>query len=73
MTQVNDCNMLIKCRVGIMSEGYKVWMCKICQSAMCHVPVPKFSIFNKMGFVQEPPELNLYPIEEGLVAQRIQI
>ena len=33
--------------------------------------IPKLSIKNKMGFPQLPPELQLYPMEERLIAMRI--
>ena len=60
-----------ECRIGIMSKDNKEWILKNCQSAACNVTVPKHSVYNKMGFVQQPPKLNVYPMEERLVALRI--
>ena len=33
--------------------------------------VPKLSIYNEMGFVEQPPELTLYSMEERLVEFKI--
>ena len=50
-----------------MSKDNKEWICKACQSTICHVTVPKLSIYNEMGIVQQPPELNLYAMEDLLL------
>ena len=33
--------------------------------------IPKSSVYNKLGFPTQPPELKLYPLEEQLIGPRI--
>ena len=71
VTAVDDYNVLAKCTVGTMSKDNDEWIYKACQSAILDARISKLSIYTKMGFVQQSPELNLYPIEERLVAIRV--
>ena len=71
VSRADECNMLAKCVAGIVSKDGRVGIFKACQTAMCDVRVPIVSIYNKMRFVEQPPELHLYPMEERPVAHRI--
>ena len=60
--------MFDKCRTGFISEKGKEWMCKTCRTAISEAQIPKLSVYNKMGFPEQPSELKLYPMEERLIA-----
>ena len=68
VTMVDKCNNWAKCKVDIIAKDSKEWICKICHSAICDARVSKLLIYNKMVILKQPPELNLYPMEESLVA-----
>ena len=44
------------------------WLCKTCKKDIYQGVVPKLSTANKVGFPERPPELELYPLEETLIA-----
>ena len=46
----------------------KEWICMTCKSEIYNDLVPKLSVANKIGFPECPPQLELYPLEETLVA-----
>ena len=41
------------------------------KSAICDAGVPELSVYNKVEVLEQTPELNLYRMEERLVAFRI--
>ena len=55
------------CCVGYKSYNDIEWICHTCRTAVLEYRIPKLSIYNKLGFPPQPPELKLYPIEEQLV------
>ena len=59
------------CRTNFVSKCGKEWICKTCRNSVKEGKIPKLSIKNKMGFPQLPPELQLYSMEERLIAPRI--
>ena len=61
--------MFERCRTHFISEDEKEWICKTCRTAVGEAKIPKLSIYNKMGFPEQPPELKLFPMEERLIAQ----
>ena len=46
-------------------------ICKTCWTAIIEARIPKLSVYNKMGFPEQPPEFKLFTMEERLIAQRI--
>ena len=44
---------------------------KLGRTAISEARIPKLSVYNKMGFPEQPPGLKLFPFEERLIAQRI--
>ena len=64
-------NMFKKCRTGYISKDNKEWICRACRIAVKERRVPKLSIYNKMGFPDVPPELDILPMEERLIALQI--
>ena len=48
--------------------GNKEWICMTCKRDIYNDLVPKLSVAYKIGFPECPPELELYPLEETLVA-----
>ena len=59
------------CRTKFVSRDGKEWICKTCRTSVKGAKIPKLSIKNKMGFPPLPPELQLYSMEERLIAMRI--
>ena len=59
------------CRTKFVSKDGKEWICKTCRNSVKEGKIPKLSIKNKMGFPLLPPELQLYSMEERLIALRI--
>ena len=56
---------------GLTSEGDEEWICKTCLSNIRKNRVPKLSVLNGMKWPEKPSELNLYPMEERVIALRI--
>ena len=52
------------CRVGWKSVNNNEWICNTCRNAIRKAMIPKLSVYNKLGFPTQPPELKLYPLEE---------
>ena len=63
--------MFKKCQAGWTSVNNIEWICNSCRNAVSKLKPPKLSTYNKLGFPPRPPELELYPLEECLVAPRI--
>ena len=61
--------MFEKCTMNYVSENEKEWICKTCRTAVSGARIPKLSVYNKMGFPDQPPELKLFPMEERLIAE----
>ena len=59
------------CSTRYISRNGKEWICKTCRNAIKDGKIPKMSLKNKMGFPRLPPELQLHPMEERLIALRI--
>ena len=56
---------------GILSFDEKEWLCVTCKNSMSVGKVPKLAVFNGMKWPVKPKELDLYPLEERLIALRI--
>ena len=56
---------------GLVSAEGKQWICKTCSNSLKSSKTPKLAVSNGCSFPHKPPELNLYPLEERLIAQRI--
>ena len=52
------------CQVGWKSVNYIKWIYHTFRTAIGEARFPKLSIYNKLGFPGQPPELKLYPLEE---------
>ena len=59
------------CQVGWTFADDIEWICCTCRKALGEAKIPKLSIYNKLGFPEQPPELKCYPPEEWLVAFHI--
>ena len=62
---------LNQCRRYYISAENKEWICKGCRDYIKNGKIPKFSIENKMGFPEQPTELNLNGMEERLTSPRL--
>ena len=62
---------LNQCRRYYVSAENKEWICKGCQDSIKIGKIPKLSIENKMGFPEQPTELNLNGMEERLTSPRL--
>ena len=60
--------LLNQCLTGYRSVLQTEWICLACKREIYMGQVPKLSIANKVGFPEKPPELDLYPLEETLIA-----
>lgn len=60
-----------QCRTKYISSDDIEWICHTCKQSIYAGKVPKLSVYNGMGFPEKPPELDLCPLEERLVAPRI--
>ena len=60
-------NMFAECSKGFTSVNNKEWFCRTCCFAINQGKVPRLSVKNGMGFPEQPPELQLYPMEEHLI------
>ena len=60
-----------KCRTHYVSVNKKEWICTTCRLAIKEIRIPKLSVFNKMGFPDIPSELEIFPMEERLIALQI--
>ena len=60
-----------KCTMNYVSENEKEWICKTCRTAISEARIPKLSVYNKMAFPEQPPELKLFVMDKRLIAQRI--
>ena len=47
------------------------WICSTCNKSITSGKVPKLSIANGVKWPSKPKELELYPLEESLIALRI--
>ena len=47
------------------------WICSICNKSITSGKVPKLSIANGMKWPSKPKDLELYPLEERLIALHI--
>ena len=54
-----------------ISIDNKEWVCVTCKSSICAGKVPKLSVLNGMEWPTKPKELDLFPLEERLIALRI--
>ena len=59
---------LAECITGLKSINGKEWLCHTCKHDIYKDMIPKLSKANKVGFPQWPPELELYPLEETIIA-----
>ena len=60
-----------KCLTGYKSVDNVEWICRTCYVYLKDRKIPKLSLRNKMGFLQQPEELKLHPLEERLISPRI--
>ena len=51
-------------------KTHKEWICKACQSVILDARISNLSMYNKMGSVGQPLELNLCPMEERFIVLR---
>ena len=61
----------VHAEVSICQKDGKEWICKTCRNSVKEGKTPKLSIGNKMGFLELPHQLELYSMEERLIAPRI--
>ena len=54
-----------------VSVDDKEWVCLTCKSNICAGKVPRLSVLNGMKWPEKPKELELFPLEERLIALRI--
>ena len=54
-----------------VSVDGKQWVCCTCKNSILNNKIPKLSLLNGMCWPQKPNELNLFPLEERLIALRI--
>ena len=59
---------LKECCTGYISVGGKEWLCHSCKREIYQDLYPKLAEINKVGFPAKPPELDLNPLEETLIA-----
>ena len=62
---------LNQCRRYYVSAENKEWICRTCRDSIKNGKIPKLSIENKMGFPEQPTELNLNGMEERLTSPRL--
>ena len=53
------------------SVQYEEWVCHTCFTALKNSNVPKLSLVNGMRWPEKPRELDLYQLEDRLIALRI--
>ncbi|XP_062614791.1 uncharacterized protein LOC134276564 [Saccostrea cucullata] len=56
---------------GFRSVNDIEWLCLTCCSALKDEKIPKLSVKNGMKWPEKPDALNLHPLEERLISQRI--
>ncbi|XP_053402924.1 uncharacterized protein LOC123548901 [Mercenaria mercenaria] len=56
---------------GVISVDNKEWFCRTCKSSINSGKVPKLSVLNGMKWPVKPKELELFALEERLIALRI--
>ena len=56
---------------GLVSVDNKEWICITCKNSIQSGKVPKLSVRNGMKWPDKPKELDLFPLEERLIALRI--
>ena len=71
LTKDDEQAMFEKYTMNYVSENEKEWICKMCRTVISEARIPKLSVYNKIGFPEQQPELKLFPMEERLIAQRI--
>ena len=59
---------LNECQTGYQSVDGKEWLCHTCKRDIYQGLIPKMSIRNKVGFPERPPALELFPLEETVIA-----
>ena len=60
--------MFTECSKGFTSVNNKEWLWRTCHFAMKEGKVPILSVKNSMGFPEQPPQLQLHPMEECLIS-----
>ena len=66
-TQIEQ-NMFAECSKGFTSVSNKEWLCRTCHFAIKEGKVPRLSVKNGIGFPEQPPQLQPYPMEECLIS-----
>ena len=61
-------NMFTECSTGFTSVNNKEWLCRTCRFAIKEGKVQRLSMKNGMGFPEQPPQLQLYPMKECLIS-----
>ena len=60
--------MFAECSKGFTLVNNKEWLCRTHHFAIIQGKVPRLSMKNGMGFQEQPPQLQLYPMEEHLIS-----
>ena len=60
--------MFAECSKGFTSVNNKEWLSRTCCFAIKQGKVPRLSMKNGMGFPEQPPQLQLYPMDEHLIS-----
>ncbi len=63
--------LLEECLTGYLSKDNVEWICLTCKLDIYKDLVPKLFVKNKMGFLEKPEELCLFPLKETLIAPLI--
>ena len=61
-------NMFAECSKGFTSVNNKEWLYRTCHFAIKQGKVPRPSMKHGMGFPEQPPQLQLYLMEEHLIS-----
>ncbi|XP_069139395.1 uncharacterized protein [Argopecten irradians] len=56
---------------GLKSQDDEEWLCRTCLSSLKEDKIPRLSTHNGMKWPTKPEVLNLHPLEERLISQRI--
>ena len=60
--------MFAECSEGSTSVNDKEWLCRTCCFSIKQGKVPRLFVKNGMCFPEQPPDLQLYPMEEHLIS-----
>lgn len=71
VSDANPDNFIHKCLTGIKSVNNYEWVCVTCLQSIKLKKIPACSHANNLKFPLKPPELDLTPLEERLVAPRL--